>query len=81
MYFPVVCPFGCISSLPVEQISHPVSSIVFTCASSLPFSHCAAGVLRGCGNYPGLDGSWYRTAVRTAPENQQLLKVLQEVLA
>ena len=38
-------------------------------------------VLRGCGNYPGLDGSWYRTAVRTAPENQQLLKVLQEVLA
>ena len=38
-------------------------------------------VLRSCGNYPGLDGSWYRTAVRTAPENQQLLKVLQEVLA
>ena len=38
-------------------------------------------VLRGCGNYPGLDGRWYRTAVRTAPENQQLLKALQEVLA
>ena len=38
-------------------------------------------VLRGCGNYPGLDSSWYRTAVRTASENQQLLKVLQEVLA
>ena len=38
-------------------------------------------VLRSCGNYPGLDGSWYRTAVRTVPENQQLLKALQEVLA
>ena len=38
-------------------------------------------VLRSCGNYPGLDDSWYRTAVRTAPENQQLLKTLQEVLA
>ena len=38
-------------------------------------------VLRSCSNYPGLDGSWYRTAVRTAPENQQLLKTLQEVLA
>ena len=38
-------------------------------------------VLRSCGNYPGLDGSWYRTAVRTAPEIQQLLKALQEVLA
>ena len=37
-------------------------------------------VLRGCANYPGLDASWYRTAVRTAPENEQLLKTLQEVL-
>ena len=38
-------------------------------------------VLRSCGNYPGLDGSWYRTAVRIAPENQQLIEALQEVLA
>lgn len=37
-------------------------------------------VLRSCANYPGLDASWYRTAVRTAPENQQLLKLLAEVL-
>ena len=37
-------------------------------------------VLRSCANYPGLDASWYRTAVRTAPENQQLLQILQEVL-
>lgn len=37
-------------------------------------------VLRSCGNYPGLDGSWYRTAVRTAPENASLLKTLEEVL-
>lgn len=37
-------------------------------------------VLRSCGNYPGLDDSWYRTAVRTAPENEQLLKTLAEVL-
>ena len=38
-------------------------------------------VLRSCSNYPGLDGSWYRTAVRTAPENQQLIEALREVLA
>ena len=38
-------------------------------------------VLRSCGNYPGLDDSWYRPAVRTAPENQPLFKTLQEVLA
>ena len=37
-------------------------------------------VLRSCANYPGLDASWYRTAVRTAPENEQLLKILAEVL-
>ena len=37
-------------------------------------------VLRSCANYPGLGPGWYRTAVRTAPENQQLLKTLQEVL-
>ena len=38
-------------------------------------------VLRSCSNYPGLDGSWYRTAVRTEPENDELLKTLAEVLA
>ena len=37
-------------------------------------------VLRSCANYPGLDGSWYRTAVRTAPENDRLLQTLKEVL-
>ncbi len=35
---------------------------------------CGKGaVLRSCGNYPGLDASWYRTAVRTENENGQLL--------
>ena len=37
-------------------------------------------VLRSCANYPGLNGSWYRTAVRTASENEQLLRILSEVL-
>ena len=38
-------------------------------------------VVRGCGNYPGLDEMWYRTAVRTQKENEQLLKIMREVLA
>ena len=38
-------------------------------------------VLRSCANYPGLDGSWYRTAVRTAAENGQLLQTLSEVFS
>ena len=28
-------------------------------------------VLRSCANYPGLGPGWYRTAVRTGPENEQ----------
>ena len=38
-------------------------------------------VVRGCGNYPGLDETWYRIAVRTQKENEQLLKIMREVLA
>lgn len=37
-------------------------------------------LLRGCGNYYGLDDSWYRTAVRTHAENERLLLALKEVL-
>ena len=38
-------------------------------------------VVRSCANYPGLDGSWYRAAVRTNAENQKLLQIMGEVLA
>ncbi len=38
-------------------------------------------VVRSCANYPGLDGTWYRTAVRTTKENVQLLQIMREVLA
>lgn len=37
-------------------------------------------LLRSCGNYPGLDDTWYRTAVRTRAENERLLTALGEVL-
>ena len=38
-------------------------------------------VVRNCGNYPGLDDSWYRTAVRTRRENDALLAALREAMA
>ncbi|WP_455500535.1 threonine-phosphate decarboxylase CobD [Gemmiger sp.] len=38
-------------------------------------------VVRSCANYPGLDGTWYRTAVRTDAENKRLLALMREVLA
>lgn len=36
--------------------------------------------VRSCANYPGLGPEWYRTAVRTAPENARLLETMREVL-
>lgn len=37
-------------------------------------------LLRGCGDYAGLDETWYRAAVRTPTENKRLLAALKEVL-
>ena len=36
--------------------------------------------VRSCANYPGLGPEWYRTAVRTAPENARLLEIMRELL-
>ena len=35
--------------------------------------------LRNCGSFPGLDGSWYRAAVRTGRENGKLLSALGNI--
>lgn len=41
-----------------------------------------AGVLvRSCANFPGLDDTWYRIAVRTPAENDALLWALENTLA
>ena len=37
-------------------------------------------LIRDCSNYPGLRPGWYRTAIRTAAENDALLTALGEVL-
>ena len=36
-------------------------------------------LIRRCGNFVGLDDSWYRIAVRTADENEAFLAALKEV--
>lgn len=38
-------------------------------------------LLRRCGDFAGLDGGWYRAAVRTAEDNARLLAALAEVLS
>lgn len=37
-------------------------------------------LLRSCGNYVGLDNTWYRAAVRTRTDNRRLVAALEEVL-
>lgn len=37
-------------------------------------------LLRNCGNYAGLDETWYRAAVRTRRDNRRLTEALEEVL-
>lgn len=38
-------------------------------------------LIRSCANYPGLDSHYFRVAIRSASENDQLLAALQRVLA
>ena len=37
-------------------------------------------LLRCCANFDGLDGSFYRTAVRTRDDNERLVKALERVM-
>lgn len=42
---------------------------------------CERGIIvRRCGNFGGLDGRFYRIAVRTAAENAQLLAAIKEIV-
>ena len=36
--------------------------------------------IRPCGDFAGLDGSWYRVCVRTGADNGKLLKAMREVM-
>ena len=41
---------------------------------------CTGILLRNCGNYAGLDDTWYRIAVRTRTDNQRLIEAREDVL-
>lgn len=36
--------------------------------------------IRPCGDFPGLDGSWYRVCVRAGADNEKLLEAMREVM-
>ncbi len=55
--------------------------LLFRCKTPLCEPLRRRGILlRSCANYHGLNGDWYRAAVRTGPENGRLLAAIGEVL-
>ena len=70
-----------LQALSLRVISGKANYLLFRATRTLGEEMERRGVvLRGCGNYPGLDDTWYRTAVRTRRENDILLQTLREVL-
>lgn len=68
-------------ALGLQVIEGSANYLLFRAPETLGAALQQRGVcLRSCGNYPGLSAGWYRTAVRTAPENEQLLQTMREVL-
>lgn len=68
-------------ALGLQVIEGNANYLLFRAPETLGAALQQRGVcLRSCGNYPGLSAGWYRTAVRTAPENEQLLQTMREVL-
>ena len=59
-------------ALGLQVIEGSANYLLFRAPETLGAALQQRGVcLRSCGNYPGLSAGWYRTAVRTAPENEQ----------
>ncbi|WP_300279749.1 histidinol-phosphate transaminase [uncultured Subdoligranulum sp.] len=70
-----------LQALGLRVVLGEANYLLFQCAVPLVAPLRERGILlRSCGNYPGLDDTWYRTAVRTESENCCLLAALREIL-
>ena len=70
-----------LEDLGLRVIPGEANYLLFRCGTPLAASLAGKGVLlRSCGNYHGLDSTWYRTAIRTHEENRRLIQALREVL-
>lgn len=69
-------------ALGLRVIPGEANYLLFQCATPLlePLRTCGI-LLRSCGNYLGLDDTWYRTAIRTKEENRRFLAALEEILS
>jgi len=64
----------------LSPLSGEANYLIFEGSFGLREKLLERGILvRSCDNYRGLDGHWYRVAVRTPHENDRLISVLWEV--
>ena len=71
-----------LENLGLRVIPGRANYLLFQCRTPLAAPLAQKGILlRECGNYRGLDETWYRTAVRTHEENSRLIQTIREVLA
>lgn len=72
---------GRLAALGLRVIPGEANYLLFQCAAPLLGPLGERGILlRRCGDYRGLDDSWYRAAVRTPGENDRLIRAMEEVL-
>src|SRR5699024_12498143 len=70
-----------LAALGCQVLPGEANYLLFRCGTPLAEPLRRRGILlRSCANYQGLGPDWYRTAVRTGPENRRLLAALREVL-
>lgn len=73
--------FRRLTGLGLRVISGEANYLLFRSPRPLEEPLARRGILlRSCGNYVGLDETWYRAAVRTRRDNRRLTEALEEVL-
>lgn len=71
-----------LAGLGLRVVPGEANYLLFQCGTPLAAALEQKGILlRECGSYRGLDGTWYRAAVRTHEQNGQLIQAIKEVLA
>lgn len=71
-----------LAALGLRVVAGEANFLLFRCDTPLDAPLRRRGILiRRCGDFAGLDDTWYRAAVRTHGDNERLIAALTEVLA
>lgn len=72
--------YGCFDSLGIKYYRSDTNFILFRSGKDLFNQLLQKNILiRDCGNFRGLDNSFYRMAVRLHPDNQLLMQAIEEI--